>query len=376
MGRDSTAPERSVKPKIVAFDPALARQMGDVKAALLLCQLRFWSTRTTHEDGWFWKTSWQLYMETGLTKKEQARARAVLKSAGMTEEKSEGFPRRVWFRCTPGQVPIKGPNEDPQDPPKVTHAVPDEGSVSAETSPQKDPSGKASPYLTESTSEITTETTHTEPQAVEDPEGVLGPRKNKSKPKEDLIQHLHLVWQEAVGSAGGLEGKVGTRRRKDHAEALNGYSVEVCEQLLRGLGLSDHHMQGGFVEPSYAYRPTNYERFTKLGTESNSETVDIAEIMNQWRRLFDTATREIEALPVKSGLAGSDGQDGYRLFHGLTVPVYEDMLVSVHSVNLGATRHVAKLMADSPAAQVLCQVEIEGAELQLKYEIEGIRKRA
>jgi hypothetical protein len=82
----------------VAYYPSLARKVGGVKAAVMICQLLYWNGDATVQknDGWFYKSIEDMEKETGLTKVEQQTARKELESIGVIEIKLKGIPR-VWY---------------------------------------------------------------------------------------------------------------------------------------------------------------------------------------------------------------------------------------------------------------------------------------
>jgi hypothetical protein len=85
----------------VAYYPRLVELTLGAKAAILLCQMLYW-TRTgrgvAERDGWFYKTASQWTLETGLSRREQATARRDLVRLGVIEERIAGIPARLYFR--------------------------------------------------------------------------------------------------------------------------------------------------------------------------------------------------------------------------------------------------------------------------------------
>ncbi len=85
----------------VAFHRRLVDVTANVKAALLLSQAIYW-TRYGRDigprDGWFHKTAGQWQVETGLSVKEQGRARELLQSMDLLEDQRLGMPARLHFR--------------------------------------------------------------------------------------------------------------------------------------------------------------------------------------------------------------------------------------------------------------------------------------
>lgn len=82
----------------IAYHASLARALNSVTAGVFLSQLLYWQPRSQHTDGWVWKTQEQIYEETALTRREQETARAVLRKAGIIEEKRAGVPAKLYFR--------------------------------------------------------------------------------------------------------------------------------------------------------------------------------------------------------------------------------------------------------------------------------------
>jgi hypothetical protein len=86
----------------VSYHPLLAAVTGNVKAALFLSHAIAWS-RYVHlsqpdRDGWFWLRATDWYEGAGLSGREQASARGILKELGVLEEKRIGVPAKIWYR--------------------------------------------------------------------------------------------------------------------------------------------------------------------------------------------------------------------------------------------------------------------------------------
>ncbi len=84
--------------RVVAFHPVIAQITKDVKAALFLCQLMYWSDKGDDTRGWIWKTRDQWTEETTMTRREQESARNKLKHLKIIEEYLGGSPPRVHYR--------------------------------------------------------------------------------------------------------------------------------------------------------------------------------------------------------------------------------------------------------------------------------------
>jgi len=82
----------------VAYYPSLTEITGGVKETVFLCQLIYWHGKQWDPDGWIVKTAAAMTAETGLTPREQKRARETLKRRGLLEEKLAGIPATLHFR--------------------------------------------------------------------------------------------------------------------------------------------------------------------------------------------------------------------------------------------------------------------------------------
>jgi hypothetical protein len=92
---------------ISRFIAALVDLTANVKAALLLSQSIYWTRHgrdVARTGGWFLKTTEQWEMETGLSAKEQATAREVLRKLAILNEQRVGIPARLHFRLRVDQL--------------------------------------------------------------------------------------------------------------------------------------------------------------------------------------------------------------------------------------------------------------------------------
>ncbi|RQZ17252.1 hypothetical protein DIE15_12325 [Burkholderia sp. Bp9031] len=81
----------------VAYYPALASTLGGVNAAVLFCQLYYWSKRSTSDLG-VHKTTEELKAETGMSRAEQETARKALKKRGVLIEKHIRLEHKMYYR--------------------------------------------------------------------------------------------------------------------------------------------------------------------------------------------------------------------------------------------------------------------------------------
>jgi len=81
----------------ISYYPALALKLDSINASVFLCQLLYWSTRTSDPQGWVYKTADDWQHEIGLTYREQRHARGILRQHRVIEERLEPG-QRVYFR--------------------------------------------------------------------------------------------------------------------------------------------------------------------------------------------------------------------------------------------------------------------------------------
>lgn len=149
----------------IAFHRCFVTITGSITAAVMLSQAFYWSKRTTLEGNWFWKTQEEWLEETGLTRYEQEGARKTLKRLGIFEEKKEGIPAKLYFRInTKAMYELLEIVQKTQLKPSnikdvtFTHTgMLETSNLGAEKLAGKEAENQ--PYISESTSEITSKTT-------------------------------------------------------------------------------------------------------------------------------------------------------------------------------------------------------------------------
>jgi hypothetical protein len=82
----------------IAYFPSLAPHVGGTNAAILLCQLLYWTPRAKDPEGWIYKTQLELIYETGLSRHEQRAARTALKARGLLEERYDRLDHQLYVR--------------------------------------------------------------------------------------------------------------------------------------------------------------------------------------------------------------------------------------------------------------------------------------
>ena len=85
----------------IAFHRRLVDLTGSIKASLMLSQAIYWMRHgkdIRQHDGWFFKTMEQWHWETGLSRHEQAGARARLRELKVLQEQTQKLPAKLHFR--------------------------------------------------------------------------------------------------------------------------------------------------------------------------------------------------------------------------------------------------------------------------------------
>lgn len=89
---------KSVLDKPIAYHHVFARDGGGAAAGIFLSQAWYWTPKGWQGGGWFYKTVEECEAETGLTYKEQQKARRELVKRGLIEEDKRGIPAKLHYR--------------------------------------------------------------------------------------------------------------------------------------------------------------------------------------------------------------------------------------------------------------------------------------
>lgn len=83
----------------MGYVASLARTFGSTDAAIMLIKMCRFSMMPTSvaRDGWFYESREQFYVETGVKRAGQEKARATFMRLGLVKEELRGIPRRLWF---------------------------------------------------------------------------------------------------------------------------------------------------------------------------------------------------------------------------------------------------------------------------------------
>ncbi len=89
----------------IAYHRIFAHLTSDPGAALFLSQALYWTPRASHtnrdvpaEDGWFYKTQAEWWLETGLSRRNQETARRRLKTLGILQEQRRGQKGHIFYK--------------------------------------------------------------------------------------------------------------------------------------------------------------------------------------------------------------------------------------------------------------------------------------
>lgn len=83
--------------RAIAYFPQLGIHLGNPLAGIFLSQLIYWHDKTDNELG-VYKTSEEWLMETGLSYRQQATARSLLKNLGILSETEKRLEHKLYFK--------------------------------------------------------------------------------------------------------------------------------------------------------------------------------------------------------------------------------------------------------------------------------------
>lgn len=98
MNEDQQIIAEHFKQPGILYIAGLSIMFSSVQAGILLSQLLYWNDKGWNKNGWIYKTSDDLYFETGLKRSGQETAIKVLKRYGFLEVKLAGIPAKRHFK--------------------------------------------------------------------------------------------------------------------------------------------------------------------------------------------------------------------------------------------------------------------------------------
>lgn len=240
--------------KPIAYFPKLAKYLKDINAAIFLGQFVYWHDKA-HDSLGVYKTSEEIEEETGLSYKEQLRARKILKGLGLITETYKRLTHVMYYKfnelafdkwldscitLTKGKLPIfpSGMSGEPQ------------------TEVREDPKGNI--VIQENTSKSTTENLATpendeenERMKIIDKHNILGtlnmPKKKEGKTN---VSSLAIKWKEI------------------RSEITGGYSSELTGKELGFLKLVLKDF-GEQSKEALNYAHENWAKFAETACQQN-----------------------------------------------------------------------------------------------------------
>lgn len=148
----------------IAYHRVLAEIAGSVGGGVFLSQALYWAKRATLPDGWFYKTAEEWYEETYLTRREQETIRRRLVSINILQEEKRGVPAKLHYKINLSALESYAmTRSDTRVDNEVNEAVQTSFNKSAKLDSPETPNlvQQIRQTNTETTAEITTETTNT-----------------------------------------------------------------------------------------------------------------------------------------------------------------------------------------------------------------------
>jgi uncharacterized phage protein (TIGR02220 family) len=203
----------------VAYYPTIAKAFGgDVATAIFVCQFMYWSGKVG--DRFIYKTRDEIEEETGIGSSAQRRVTKKLRAAGYVTVVKKGIPSKNYYRFDwkkidkhlKAHIETSSSNESSeQEVPKQENKSSQNDSTSSsdslelEVSNQEDQSCGFVRTNTESTSEITPETTEEGPDPIAVADAVIDylnskadrSYKHKNSSREHIVARLHEGFTQA-----------------------------------------------------------------------------------------------------------------------------------------------------------------------------------
>lgn len=265
--RECAAVRKLVTDKPIAFHRCYVDICeGSVAGAVFLAQLLYWSDKGEDDNGWFWKTHKQWTKETGLTRDQQVTVRAALVKTGILSERLSGVPAKLFFKVDYNKLTeylASSPVEE-NDSPDV--AIP--------TSDVAIPTPRCSYDHTikdsESTSENTTENTHSEMNEI-------SPTRS-----EPYFPAFRSRWRSATG-VGCPKGKGEVAFVELYTSACARYAEEDVLSMVDEYGLEN-------AEWIKKYRATPRKFFEELdeiaeARRLTAQRIENAKLSDPWEKL-------------------------------------------------------------------------------------------
>ena len=169
----------------------------------------------------------------------------------------------------------------------------------------------------------------------------------------DQVEILHRLWVGAWKKQGRkLRG--GKSAREDIRKGLKQHGFEDCRLAIVGHSLSEHHQEGNYVAPAYAFRAANVEKFMAAATDyfvaaKNADRPPMREIVDWIHELQADLDHETFVLAdLQEGEGEWEGLpmvEGWADIRGIMVPVWDHP-----AITRGASlvKHAEVMIAEAP----------------------------
>lgn len=269
-----------------SFSPRVARALGGPEEGLFFLFL-FWRQRDEFDE--VCVSAEEVEEATALTRRRQERIRKNLRDSGVLIEDYRGLPARLYYRIDHDRF------EDVWGEWAHSHrGSTNRATLHVENVEQRfDDSLRSGPTksrtipLSEERSRTTTKN------------GVGGERGDQEPPRlpaqitidgstdtiaatkaaklrsdsDQAARRLESLWCSLWGKGEQREGKARDDRVKAIRKAIKEHGEETASKLLTGHSRSDFHRSNGRSHPSYAFRPTNADRFLDLAANAAGATI-------------------------------------------------------------------------------------------------------
>lgn len=88
----------------IAYHAILAKAFDSVNLAVMWSQLYYWTPRANDENGWIYKSQDEMHEETGLSRRQQEKAREIGRELGVLEDMVRGTPPTIHYRVMIGRT--------------------------------------------------------------------------------------------------------------------------------------------------------------------------------------------------------------------------------------------------------------------------------
>jgi len=172
--------------KPVAYYPNIARWLGDVSTAVLVCQFMYWRGRVGDRE--IYKSRAEIERETAISSQAQKRICRQLVNAGLLTIVKKSMPARNYYQFNWDEIDKQFAEWCERNVPSSAYE-----SYPQESTKRTDKSVRNTPTTSETTSETTTEKTDNAPA--------------KPSPHQKIIDEYYKLHKDNTGDAPTINGK-------------------------------------------------------------------------------------------------------------------------------------------------------------------------